>query len=438
MHELFLVDTLSKIMISFVIFIMIIIAVFSRRYMAGDSQYTHFYRKLSWLALSLIIFFCANNIILFIFSWVSANACLVSLIKHKKNWMQANYSGKLGSKAFFLASCFVGFGLIWLYFPVLKMNLTSLFEYNHYLHYAEIWKQIALFSIIIGVFIQSAAWPFERWLLSSANAPTPVCALMHAGLVNSGGFILTRLAPLFLQESILLTFIFIIGLVSAILGSIFKLIQTDIKRMLACSTMAQMGFMLVQCGLGLFPAAITHLCWHGLFKSYLFLSANNATKASRVAPRTKPNKNVFLIAFIMGSLGALTFSFCSSIIFNPWSTAYALIGLVWIVGTELIIAFLKENVIGFKTLFLSLIITVFMGVLYGFSIGFMEIWLHDFWQPQALNSIYIAGFLLFIMLWLSMHFIPTRFFSGRAYVFFLNASQPDPKTTTSHRTHYHF
>jgi len=123
---------------------------------------------------------------------------------------------------------------------------------------------------------QSAIWPFHTWLISSLNSPTPVSAIMHAGLINGGGFLLTRFAGLFVQSTGMLQVIFFLGLLTALIGTLWKLMQHDIKRMLACSTMGQMGFMIAQCGLGLFPAAIAHLCWHGLFKAYLFLSSGSA------------------------------------------------------------------------------------------------------------------------------------------------------------------
>ena len=87
---------------------------------------------------------------------------------------------------------------------------------------------------------------------------------MHAGLVNGGGFLIVRFAPLYLNYPGILNIIFIIGLSTAIMGTLWKLMQSDIKRMLACSTMAQMGFMIAQCGLGLFSAAIAHIILHGL------------------------------------------------------------------------------------------------------------------------------------------------------------------------------
>ena len=105
---------------------------------------------------------------------------------------------------------------------------------------------------------------------------------MHAGLINGGGFLLARFAPMLAIQPPILNLIFIAGITTALLGTLWKLMQSDVKRMLACSTMGQMGFMIAQCGLGLFPAAVAHLSWHGLFKAYLFLSTGSAAKEKRL------------------------------------------------------------------------------------------------------------------------------------------------------------
>ena len=120
-------------------------------------------------------------------------------------------------------------------------------------------------------------FPFQSWLIESVAAPTPVSAIMHAGIVNAGGIILTRFSPVF-NDPLAITILLIIASISVLLGSGISLVHVDYKRQLVGSTMSQMGFMLVQCALGVYSAAIIHLILHGVFKATLFLQSGSVVK----------------------------------------------------------------------------------------------------------------------------------------------------------------
>jgi NAD(P)H-quinone oxidoreductase subunit 5 len=121
--------------------------------------------------------------------------------------------------------------------------------------------------------IQSALVPFHTWLLSSMTAPTPASALMHAGFVNAGGILLLRFAPVVTVDASLMLAIVAVGAASALVGKLVKSVQSDVKGELGSSTVGQMGFMIMQAGLGFFGAAITHLVLHGFYKAYQFLGS---------------------------------------------------------------------------------------------------------------------------------------------------------------------
>ncbi|WCL50612.1 putative inorganic carbon transporter subunit DabA [Leptospira sp. GIMC2001] len=129
--------------------------------------------------------------------------------------------------------------------------------------------------IAIGCLIKSAQFPFHVWLPESIDAPTPVSALMHAGIINAGGFILVRLSFLFQYAEVTNLLIVIVGILSIGLGGIAMLAQIDVKRKLAYSTLGQMGFMMVEFGLGLYGMVILHLMGHGFYKAYGFLSSGS-------------------------------------------------------------------------------------------------------------------------------------------------------------------
>jgi NADH-quinone oxidoreductase subunit L len=138
--------------------------------------------------------------------------------------------------------------------------------------------------LFIGGMSKSAQFPIHIWLPRSLYAPTPVHALLHAGIINAGGFLINRLAPLFGLSSTTLHVAFIIGTLTAVLGASMMLAQNDIKKTLGFSTIGQMGYMIMECGLGAFSLAVFHLIAHGLFKATVFLYCGNGIHKARQEP----------------------------------------------------------------------------------------------------------------------------------------------------------
>ncbi len=140
--------------------------------------------------------------------------------------------------------------------------------------------------IFVGAMSKSAQFPLHMWLPDSLYAPTPVHALLHAGIINAGGFLLARLAPLYDLSPTALHVVFAVGLLTTILGSSMMLTQNDIKKTLGYSTIGQMGFMIMECGLGAYALAIFHLIAHGIFKATIFLNCGQVMHAARQEPRS--------------------------------------------------------------------------------------------------------------------------------------------------------
>jgi NAD(P)H-quinone oxidoreductase subunit 5 len=292
---------------------------------------------------------------------------------------------------------------------------------------------------------QSAIWPFHRWLLSSLNSPTPVSAIMHAGLINGGGFLLARFGQLYLMEKNLLLVVFTIGLSSALLGTVWKLIQSDVKRMLACSTMAQMGFMLMQCGLGLFPAAVAHLCWHGLFKATLFLGAGGAAQDKKELFKQSPDLSMFILSLFCGFLGGYFFAFATGKEWFSLDTTLILVCIAFLIAAQFSLTFLKS--VGNKYAAIALPLSCLVGISYGLSVSLITNLLAplNLSEPQPLNLIHGFGLIIMVLGWSAMqfrselgNFVWVKQKLKVLYVTALNASQPDPKTITAHRNHYHY
>ncbi len=138
--------------------------------------------------------------------------------------------------------------------------------------------------IFIGAMSKSAQFPLHIWLPRSLYAPTPIHALLHAGIINAGGFLLNRLAPLYGLSPTTLHVVFVVGMLTALLGATMMLTQNDIKKTLGFSTIGQMGYMIMECGLGAFSLAVFHLIAHGLFKATVFLNCGNVIHKARQEP----------------------------------------------------------------------------------------------------------------------------------------------------------
>nr|WP_298140516.1 NADH-quinone oxidoreductase subunit L [uncultured Pseudomonas sp.] len=167
--------------------------------------------------------------------------------------------------------------------------------------------QLAAALLALTVILKSAQLPVHGWLIQVMEAPTPVSALLHAGLVNLGGFLLLRFAPLLSAAAPAQTLLVVVGGLTAVLAALVMMTRVSIKVRLAWSTCAQMGLMLVECGLGLYELALVHLLAHSLYKAYAFLAAGETVAQARqraLQPRwPAPTLNSLLPALLTAALG---------------------------------------------------------------------------------------------------------------------------------------
>ncbi|HEU5280370.1 MAG TPA: proton-conducting transporter membrane subunit [Gammaproteobacteria bacterium] len=439
---LFNLDALALMIIALVGFIGITVAVFARKYLEGDTRYTRFFCLLSLLITSLTIMAAADHLLLFLLAWGISNFTLVQLMIHKPQWAAAAHSGKLAAKTFLFGYLCLAIAFFTLYLATGQTSIHSILTNSKITHLVALFSGLLIF---LTAMTQSAIWPFHRWLMSSLNAPTPVSAIMHAGLVNGGGVLLARFAPLYFSQPPMLTLLFVMGISTAILASIWKLMQCDIKRMLAASTMAQMGFMIAQCGLGLFAAAIAHLCWHGLFKANLFLHAYGTKSQKNLTVTNQVTGRQFMLSLIIGVFGSYIFAKTSQ---QPWltnNTSTFLMLMVTLFSTQFNLSILEH--VKLKTIFTGLTMTAIFCAAYGYNVFIIDTALKSLHliQPQPLNLIHITAMIALTSTWvittfnnqpkLSALFSKTR---SRLYVKALNASQPHPKTITTHRHNYQY
>ena len=441
--HLFTFDPLALIVGTLIFLVTLVTLGYAGRYMAGDHNYQRFLINIILTGASALAMVFSNHIVVLFVFWCLANILLVRLMIHKATWQAARNAGMQALSIFGVGFITLAGGLALLYQASGSFYLSEILR--NYQVTSSLVGQIALTLILVTAFAQSAAWPFHRWLLSSLNSPTPVSALMHAGLVNGGGFLLIRLAPLYLDHQNLLTIIFIVGLVSAVIGTFWKLLQTDIKRMLACSTMSQMGFMLMQCGMGFFAAALSHLVWHGLFKAYLFLNVGSVVEEKREKDqfrRIAPSQ--FLVSCLIGIAGAYGFSLIAGTPMIAADTTVIMTAMAYMAATQLACRVLTE-VKSAAAIPLGCVVSFGSGLLYGCNIRLIEMLVgsQSLFVPQPLNLIYMAGLATLGAVWLTMNLnlinpIQSSDVWKSLYVRGLNASQPHPATITAIRTSYKF
>ncbi|MDU6241796.1 MAG: proton-conducting transporter membrane subunit, partial [Bradyrhizobium sp.] len=164
---------------------------------------------------------------------------------------------------------------------------------------------VAALLIVATAMLKSAQLPLHGWLIEVMETPTPVSALLHAGIINAGGFLVLRLSDVLLLATPALDVLAVVGGATALFGSLVMLTQTSVKVQLAYSTVAQMGFMLLQCGLGAFSAALLHIVAHSLYKAHAFLSSGSVIDIARASwtpsPGGKPHpfRLIFSIAGVL-------------------------------------------------------------------------------------------------------------------------------------------
>jgi NAD(P)H-quinone oxidoreductase subunit 5 len=177
------------------------------------------------------------------------------------------------------------------------------------MHYAAL-------LLVIAAMLTSAQFPLHGWLIEVMETPTPVSALLHAGIINAGGFLLLRLAHVVSLSLPSLDVLAIVGGVTALFGSVVMLTQTSIKVSLAYSTIAQMGFMMLECGLGAFSAALLHIVAHSLYKAHAFLSSGSVIDIARASWTPSPGGKPHPLRMFIAIAGVLLITFAVSVIFG--------------------------------------------------------------------------------------------------------------------------
>ena len=278
----FQIDSLSAMMMCVVTFVSLMVHIYTIGYMQEDEGYNRFFAYISLFTFSMLMLVMSNNFLQLFFGWEAVGLVSYLLIGFwytKPTAIYANMKAflvnRVGDFGFIL-----GIGLIVAYTN--SMNYAEVFAHKSVLVAGVLpgtdWMlvTVACICLFIGAMGKSAQFPLHVWLPDSMEGPTPISALIHAAtMVTAGIFMVARMSPLFELSDTALSFILVIGSITALFMGFLGIIQTDIKRVVAYSTLSQLGYMTVALGASAYSVAVFHLMTHAFFKALLFLGAGS-------------------------------------------------------------------------------------------------------------------------------------------------------------------
>ena len=314
----FLIDSLTAMMMCVVTFVSLMVHIYTIGYMEEDEGYNRFFSYISLFTFSMLMLVMSNNLLQLFFGWEGVGLVSYLLIGF---WYKKPTATFANMKAF-LVNRIGDFGFL------LGVGLTA--AYTGTLNYAEIfaktselsamtlpgtdWMLVTVICIcfFIGAMAKSAQFPLHVWLPDSMEGPTPISALIHAAtMVTAGIFLVARMSPLFELSDTALNFILIIGAITALFMGFLGIIQNDIKRVIAYSTLSQLGYMTVALGASAYSVAVFHLMTHAFFKALLFLAAGSViigmhhNQDIRWMGRVRKYMPITWMTFLLGSLALI-------------------------------------------------------------------------------------------------------------------------------------
>ncbi|MBI5408968.1 MAG: NADH-quinone oxidoreductase subunit L [Nitrospirae bacterium] len=284
----FLIDQLTAIMLIVVTSISTLIFIYSIGYMHGDGGYYRFFSYLSLFVFSMLMLVMANNFLLLYFGWEAVGLCSYFLIGF---WFHKKSAADAGKKAFIVnrfGDFGFGLGVILVYLTFGSLEYLKIFENANSIVGQTInfmGTDVSLATMIClllfcGAVGKSAQLPLHVWLPDAMEGPTPVSALIHAAtMVTAGVFMVARCNPLFNLSHTAMNTVAVVGGLTAIFAATIGLVQNDIKRVIAYSTVSQLGYMFLALGVGAYSAGIFHLYTHAYFKALLFLGSGSVIHA---------------------------------------------------------------------------------------------------------------------------------------------------------------
>ncbi len=298
-------DSVSIIMLAMISLLGFIIVKYSVNYLDGDQRQGAFMGRLAATIAAVQLLVISGNLGVLLFSWILASISLHRLLLFYSDRPGAQLAAK---KKFILArlgdAC-VLIAVIILYHQFGSGNLEVIFNAIKSSSLNSSKLELAALFLALAAMLKSAQFPTHGWLIEIMETPTPVSALLHAGLLNAGPFLLIRMSFVMETSTFTSIFLIIVGGLTALFASVAYLTQTSVKTALGYSSVGHMGFSLMTCGLGVYSAALLHLVAHSFYKAHAFLSSGSVIDLVRAAKVEKVEKSVNLLKIILGVAMAL-------------------------------------------------------------------------------------------------------------------------------------
>ena len=323
----FLIDSLTTMMMLVVTFVSLMVHIYTIGYMREDPGYQRFFSYISLFTFAMLMLVMANNFLQLFFGWEAVGLVSYLLIGFWHTRPTAIYANlkaflvnRVGDFGFLL-----GIGLVLAYFGTLDYaavfaQAPGLVNHSISILPGQSWSVLTLICILlfIGAMGKSAQFPLHVWLPDSMEGPTPISALIHAAtMVTAGIFMVARMSPLFELSDTALSVVMVIGAITALFMGFLGIIQNDIKRVIAYSTLSQLGYMTVALGASAYSAAVFHLMTHAFFKALLFLAAGSVIMGMhhnqdiRYMGGLRKYMPITWITFLVGSLALIGTPFLS-------------------------------------------------------------------------------------------------------------------------------
>ncbi len=381
----FLIDRLSALMMVVVTFVSLCVHVYTIGYMADDDGYQRFFSYISLFTFSMLMLVMSNNFMQLFFGWEAVGVVSYLLI----GFWYTRPSAIFANFKAFLVNRIGDFGFV--------LGIAGVMYYTGSLDYQTAFaaaphiatQSIALTStsavpamtlicicLFVGAMGKSAQVPLHVWLPDSMEGPTPISALIHAAtMVTAGIFMVARMSPLFEQSDQALSFVLVIGATTAFFMGLLGVVANDIKRVIAYSTLSQLGYMTVALGVSAYSGAIFHLMTHAFFKALLFLAAGSVIIGMHHEQDMRK----------MGGLAK----------YMPWTAATSWIGSLALIGTPFFAGFYSKDAIIE-------------------AVGESHRWGHTYAYVCVLSGVFVTAFYTFRMLFMTFHG-PERFREALAH-----------------------
>ncbi len=419
-YNMLVMDHLASVLVFYVGIVGLVIRKYASNYMWDEKGYKRFFIILNFIFSSIYFFIMANNLIIMLIAWQILSLSLYFLVSFR---IESKTASMFGSWTIFvhrIGDIFFLLGVVLTYKSFKTFDLQTLYHIwqTNSFHSFNI-NLIAILFVLAGM-AKSAIIPFYFWLPYTSEAPTPVSALMHAGIVNIGGILLNKIAYLYISSPIALNIAFFFGILTAISASIVMLSKPDIKRSLGYSTVGQMGYMIMEVGIGAFSVAIYHLIVHGIFKASLFLESGNVIHLARKDPNVPKNlsyklfseetekttKTVRELVAIFTIIPLLLFTGIELLINKTqlqFQTGIIFLAFGWLTSAQLFLSFFKVTKhISLKTIIGLIVSFVFVVLTYEFMGTTFEEYLYGskyirFYEAASISVPYIIFMLILLL-----------------------------------------